>query len=74
MYSAFPADLMAVLHSRAFYQIVICGHCFSGPETRMDTALETIRILATYAYYMLVVVWIGLALVISGAALLIRRY
>jgi hypothetical protein len=40
----------------------------------MDTAVETIRILATDAYYMLAVVGVALALIIVGAALVIRRY
>ena len=74
MYSAFLADLMAVSHSRLFYQIVICGYRFSQPETHMDTAVETIRILANDAYYMLAVLGIALALIIVGATLLIRRY
>lgn len=40
----------------------------------MDTALETIKILATDAHYMLAVVGVALAVIIVGAALLIRRY
>jgi hypothetical protein len=40
----------------------------------MDTALETIKILATGAYYMLAAVGVALAVIIVGAALLIRRF
>jgi len=74
MYSAFPSNLRADPHSGPFYQIVICAYCFSRPEVRMDTALETIKILATDAYYTLAAVGVALAVIIVGAALLIRRY
>jgi len=40
----------------------------------MDTAVETIRILANDAYYMLAGLGIALALIIVGAAVLIHRY
>jgi hypothetical protein len=40
----------------------------------MDTALETIKILATDAYYTLAAVGVALAVIIVGAALLISRY
>jgi hypothetical protein len=40
----------------------------------MDTAVETIRVLANDAYYMLALVAAALTLFIVGAALLIRRY